>query len=453
MHKVKVVKIKNTKKHPNADRLCIGTADGFQVITAAGTEDGTFGLFIPEGSQISHSFATKLGVTKEQGGMLDGSCRIRAIRLRGEASEGLWVALDHISDSVLCQELYDLSLNQIEAFDTIGGEVVCWRYESPAQKVKRIKQTQNKTTNRLVVDLVKHHKTGHLVNCVDALGRLNCGRLIWTEKIHGTSGRTGRVLCDKPLGRFSKLWNRVSPKFLCIRPSREYRVVTGTRNTIISESSGKDNYRYRIHEQIAPYLRNGETWYYEIAGYQDSGKPIMATHHIKKDAKKLLGPDLSKKLKDELAFPGTNSEIRYHYGCSPSNPSNTPNTNQFKVFVYRMTQCSEFGDAHELTYEQIGERFDSLYDSGFDPDFKILLVPCLEQRDLPMGTDEIKKISDELNCDSSCVANHQIREGVVLRVDLADQKFKCMKHKSLAFKVLEGILRNNNNFVDEEELA
>jgi hypothetical protein len=47
-----------TSKHPNADRLQLGTVAGSTVVVGLETADGEMGIFFPEGLQLSPEYAT-----------------------------------------------------------------------------------------------------------------------------------------------------------------------------------------------------------------------------------------------------------------------------------------------------------------------------------------------------------------------------------------------------------
>ena len=54
---------------------------------------------------------------------------------------------------------------------------------------------------------------------------------------------------------------------------------------------------------------------------------------------------------------------------------------------------------------------------------------------------------------NSTLDDTHIREGIVVRLEKANGRMKCYKHKSFEFKVLEGILKQDDNYVDIEDIS
>jgi len=58
-----------------------------------------------------------------------------------------------------------------------------------------------------------------------------------------------------------------------------------------------------------------------------------------------------------------------------------------------------------------------------------------------------------LVCGASTLDDTHIREGVVVRVEKANGTIKAYKHKSNEFKILEGIMKTSDDYVDAEEIV
>jgi hypothetical protein len=102
----KVVELTNLRKHENADRLQCAAIDGNNVITGLDAQNGSLYVYFPLESAInkeflswSNSFEDKeLNQNKEVKGFFNKKGRVRAIRLRGERSEGYIVPVQSVSD-------------------------------------------------------------------------------------------------------------------------------------------------------------------------------------------------------------------------------------------------------------------------------------------------------------------------------------------------------------------
>ncbi|MCY3849845.1 MAG: hypothetical protein OXF75_03455 [Acidimicrobiaceae bacterium] len=81
------------EEHPNADRLEVAVVDGWRVVVASGAfTDGDAAVYIPEASILPGPLIAELGLDGRLAGPSHN--RVKALRLRGELSQGLLVSLD-----------------------------------------------------------------------------------------------------------------------------------------------------------------------------------------------------------------------------------------------------------------------------------------------------------------------------------------------------------------------
>lgn len=420
-----------TSPHPNADRLQLADAAGYTCIVGLDHEDGELGIVFPEGGQLVHEFAMVNGLYRKHpetgepmGGYLDENRRIRALKLRGVESNALWLPLSAVEDWLVSLQERVPAFFEGDTLTEVGGRALCGKYYTPATlKAMRSQNPAKRKEVRRAQALDKHYDTPQL-----RASRLPPGEIIITEKLHGTSGRTGFVEVEQPQRWFVRALNRLP--FVNIRPRKRWEIVSGTRNCIL-ETDGlgekAKGYRFEAHRRITPYLRPGEVWYYELCGYEDSGAPIMAPHAIEK-----IGDST---LEKKLIKANFGPSLVYHYGCKPGT---------FRIDVYRITQ-----DGRDLPWDEVVDRVEW---AGLD------VVPLLE-RHLP-GTwvdGEIRHRIEELTRGPSCLGNLPIREGVCVRVEsVVDGEtivHKSLKHKGFVFCALEGIRKNDPDYVDAEEVA
>lgn len=105
---IEVCNVEAVRKHPNADRMCIVTVKGWDVIAGRNDKTGEMQfapgdkcVYFPPETVIPHEISDRMGVTKyltpmpkdEEGNRPEES-RIRVARLRGEASYGLLMACE-----------------------------------------------------------------------------------------------------------------------------------------------------------------------------------------------------------------------------------------------------------------------------------------------------------------------------------------------------------------------
>lgn len=423
-----VCKLSNVRKHPNADKLLLASAQGYQVIVGLNHKDGDLGVFFGEGGCLTEAMChnNNLFSHKEKNkdvtvaGFFGDNGRVRAQKFRGEISEGFWAPLEVL---IWAGDLP--GVKDGDQFDTFGGHKICQKYYTPA--TLRAMGSGNKRQEKQVDKydysmLLKHYDTKQIR---DNGHRIPVGAVLYiSEKIHGTSGRTGHIKVEKRLSKFKTWWNKHLPmKF----NNSEWIHVSGTRNTTIRPgehySGGfyeNTNFRGTVHDMIRLIgLKKGETLYYELVGFTENGATIMPAHDVEDKA-------LAKKYGNKMV---------YKYGCADK---------QLKIRVYRITQTNEDGYQVELSWPQVVARCKTL---GLQT-VPHLIGPLVYTGDLDELLETLKKHADG----PSTMDSDHIREGVVVRVEHEDM-MDAFKYKGYHFCELEGIRKNSDDYVDPEEIA
>ena len=97
-----------------------------------------------------------------------------------------------------------------------------------------------------------------------------------TLKMHGTSQRTGHLPTFH--GYRKTLWDRLFRREGT--PVYDWGYVSGTRRTVLETYDGgfygSNAFREQHSKRFEGKLRKGETVYYEVVGFTDTGVPIMA---------------------------------------------------------------------------------------------------------------------------------------------------------------------------------
>jgi hypothetical protein len=133
MYNAYVTTIKNVRLHPNADRLDLVDCFGNTVCVSHGSfADGDLCIYFPTDGQLSEEFCREHDLVRRKddsgnpcGGYLEPDKRnIKAIRLRGEKSDGLVMPLS-------CLEYTGIDIRTLEAgfcFTVINGHPICQKY-------------------------------------------------------------------------------------------------------------------------------------------------------------------------------------------------------------------------------------------------------------------------------------------------------------------------------------
>ena len=408
MYEAIIAPIMNVREHPNADKLKLATVCGFQVVVDKSQQEGTIGVFFPCDGKLTHPMLMANNLyhkhpetLEPMGGFFGVNGRVRAQRFRQEKSEGIWLPLESLAWTGA-----DLTkLKKGYTFTSINNHLICKKYVSVSTQ-RKMNSNQKQKTSKFPT-FKRHYETPKLRY---KLNEISVGDIVSiTEKAHGTSGRTARVIkAIKP-----RFWHKLFP------PRRTYKYVSGSRNLLLKFDEGTHclTSRQKIHEHFKDMgIHKGETFYYEIVGY-DNGIPIMGEQPIE-DQK------LRKKYGDTMI---------YSYGCDEAH--------QFDFYVYRITMVNEDGDVVEYSDSQLKKRC---------KDLGIKVVPELMKPFVCEDVDGLMDTCESLTLGSSVLDDTHIKEGVVLKNHTTD---KVYKYKSYHFCELEGIQKNNDEYVDVEEIS
>lgn len=439
MYKATILKIKNVRTHPNADRVLLATCHGNQVVVGIDTKEGDLGVYFPTDGQLSHEVCHYNNLYREASlnfdtdgktGMFDANRRVRTQKFRGEVSDGFWIPINVFDfiEKKLNKRL--LPLEEGLDLDEIIGVPICQKYVNK-NTLKAAGQTPGKKTRTAKTSVMfkEHFDTEHFGKYLHEFQKESL--IVITEKLHGTSGRVGYVLMGREL-----TWKDKLAKFFGIRVKEdEWGYLNGTRRVVLEETSGSQYHDPTIREiafsKFKDNLRKGETVYFEIVGFETSGVPIM--------------PRVETKKLNDKSFTEKYSEVMtYTYGC----PEKT-----CEIYVYRITITNEDGQSVDLCWNDVKSRsneigvnhvpelgttsMDKLWDSNRTGD----------ERDVQQ---DLFNLVDHLAQGPSVLDDSHIREGVCVRIDQFGLKPKVFKHKSFNFKVLEGIAKDSG-VVDAEE--
>ena len=422
MYKAIVTTIK-TRPHPNADRIQLGIACGYQVIIGLEVKNGNLGVYFPCDGQLSHEMCMKNSLYNKNpetgesmGGYFDKNRRVRAQIFRGEKSEGFWIPVSFF-------EWTGVTLKEGMEFDSLNGINICNKYFPPAtqnaianNKIKKTKSVRYSTNM-----FYQHFDTAQLRFNLNLIPK--GALIILSEKLHGTSGRTGYVLTEKNIKPWQYKINKLFRKYI-FKPKPIWMKLTGSRRVTFFPDQSKDfyyktNFRETISNDLS--LRKGETLYYEIVGFTDSGSSIMETHTVHdKNLIKRYGKDMT-----------------YSYGV----PLGA--VKPWRIFVYRITQTNEEGHSVDLSHSQMLSRVKEL---GLES------VPVLDtfihDGNPENLLEQVKKYADG----PSTLDQSHIREGVAIRVE-HENMHKIFKYKGFHFCELEGIRKNDDTYVDLEDIS
>ena len=459
-----IVKINELNKHSNADRLQIATIFGASVIVGLDVKIGDIGVYFPIDLQLSQEYCENNNLVrkldengKNIGGYLEPDKRnIRAMKLRGEKSEGLFMPLESLKYTG------ETKFEVGEKIEMLNGHEICRKYIPRGKKPAAAGKQGNKTRKHTVPIaplFAEHADTEQLVYNMDAFKPGD--QIEITLKMHGTSGRTGylpklqgykRTLLDKIFRRQGT-------------PIYDWGYVTGTRRVVLDDFKdggfyGSNAFREPHAKFFEGKLWKGETVYYEIVGFTTDGNPIMASVP-------------NNKISDKKFTKQYGPITVFSYGCTPERQAiehyneETEDTDitwtpQSDFYVYRMTLTNEDGDVVEYTpdfmryrCEQMGAKYVPVMWRGY-----------LDGPTGPVASDindwdageYVKGIAEKYYDGPDPIGKTHVREGVVIRI-VNRPKFCAYKHKNFSFKVLSGLAADlaaesgATDTMDEDRLA
>ena len=434
-----VVKVSNLQKHPNADRLQLVEFFGNTVIVGLDCYEGEIGIFFPTDLQLSVEYCNANNLVRKKdengnniGGYLEPDKRnIRAMKLRGAKSEGLYMPLGSLAFTGA--NLDDINIG--DRVDTVNGVEICRKY-IPHNSRQNSKGKSGVSKTRKHKDPIAPLFTEHVdtEQLAYNLGAFKPGDQIEiTLKMHGTSQRTGYLPILKGYKRnfFDWLLRRDG------KPIYDWGYVSGTRRVVLDGWEdggfyGSNAFREQHAKVFEGKLHKGETIYYEVVGFTDTGAPIMAAA----DNKKINDKEFTKQYGPTTTFS---------YGCEPTG-KDAP---QSDFYVYRMTMTNEDGDVVEYTPDFMRYRCEQMGVKCV-PVFTKFFCGNNDKRENETWGEMVKNFAERYYDGPDPVGKTHVREGVVVRI-VNRPSFTAYKHKNFSFKVLEDLVKDLADAPDMEE--
>ena len=470
MYSAYVTKLKNIRKHPNADKLNLAECFGNTVVIGKDYDAETFYLYFPTDGQLSEEYATINNLVRKKdengvnvGGYLDPDKRnIRAIKLRGEKSDGLVMPLESVAYTGV-----DMSLLQGEGIvvHMLNGHEICCKYV-PRRNPGRSSGNGNRTRKKKV-DIAplftEHADTEQLAYNLSAFRPGD--QIEISLKMHGTSQRTGYLpvfqgyvspipwvrwaikhINSDTKNKFAQILLKNAMKYA--NPVYDWGYVSGTRRTVLENYEGgyygDNEFRERHSKVFEGKLQKGETVYYEVVGFTNTGTPIMSTC-------------ANKKTQDKEFIKQYGETTVFSYGCEPTGKKTLYGRDdkgafaieqeapQSDMYVYRMTMTNEEGFVVEYTPEFMRYRCEQMGVKCVPVFYQGYIDPCTED-----AGSIVQSLAEQHYDGPDPIGKTHVREGVVVRI-VNRPKFAAYKHKNFSFKVLEGIIKEVAEAPDMEE--
>jgi RNA ligase (TIGR02306 family) len=236
------------KEHPNADRMELAFAGGYQVCVRKGDyKTGDLAVYIPVDSILPNNLEAMIFGPDSKVKLKNH--RVKAIKLRGAVSQGMLVPLEYAGNTF------------VKVGDDVTEMLGITKYAPPLKAIPQGMQVKGPARHHHP-DFHKYTSVNHLKKYYDAIPE---GTSVWnTEKLHGTNFRAGWVKF-RPRTFLQKLKNIFSR-------SQKWEFVYGSHNVQLMDGKGKESFagnvykRVVLKENLKATIPKGQVWYGEIIG-------------------------------------------------------------------------------------------------------------------------------------------------------------------------------------------
>ena len=433
----KVVALGKSVTHPNADRLQGFIIDHARIYADLSYKEHDICIYFPLECQIDSRILSYLNLYSDKSlnrdnslkGFFGSKGRVKAVRLRGEPSQGFLLRAQDFVDAVKTFSSFNrlIDIDSIdEEFDSIGDEVIVKKYVVQDQRKSGVKSDKKlaKKISRVVENQFRFHiDTEHLKKNIYKVNRNNYVSI--TAKLHGTSVIFGKLLTYRKLSFIEKVLKKLGINI----NDKQYDLLYSSRRVIKNDDLNTQANHYYSSDVWGDAVKTfeyavqkGYTLYGEIVGYTRDGAYIQKG---------------------------------YDYGCIQTIYENEYVEGvHYKVFIYRITITNEDGNVSELSWRQIkaycehfGIRYVPEYYFGKLVDFDKSLKKIKSDEEF---NETVIKLLEEKYLEKYCefCGNRVPSEGIVLRVDKLFN-FDAYKMKSFMFLEMES-KQLDDNVIDIE---
>ena len=410
-----VVEVKALRELENCDNVQGLSVFGLQAIVDKSVKVGDLGLFFPAETQLSEEFAkmnnlhrhTDRNADPNEKGYFEDNRRVKALKFRGHASNAFFIPLESLDYLNKVKGVVDPRefFKAGDTFDKIGDHEICKKYVLKEPGVNRGPSAKVKRVDLKVFPV--HIDTDNYWRNADKIP--GDAEVVVTQKLHGTSGRWGKVPVTQDLTWLEKIARKLGVRVA----DKQTQLVAGSRMVVKS---------------IDGELEEGKNHFYLTDLWSEWGKTL---HDLIPDNFIVYGELVG------WTSDSTPIQKNYTYDLEPG---------KSELYVYRVAVVTEAGRTVDLSWSQVKEfcfetglkhvpEIRRIHHKDFDVDLYIDSVLYEDWSDNEAGSfaDVPIRLSDPKTVD----------EGVVVRYD-GPQGVYLLKAKSPIF------LAHETKMLDEE---
>ncbi len=184
-----IVRIDSLHPLENSDNLLGAPLLGMQAIVSKDTEVGAIGVLFVAETQLSEEYAARNNLfrhhefneDKEKTGFIEDNRRVKAIKLRGNRSDALFMPLSSLAYTKV--DLADLEVGDV--FEELNGFEICKKYEVRRKSYPTHEKKKNKVFTRVDEKMFpRHYETDQYYRVLETFKPYT--EVIVTQKLHGT---------------------------------------------------------------------------------------------------------------------------------------------------------------------------------------------------------------------------------------------------------------------------
>lgn len=276
-----IVRIEHLNPLENSDNLMGAPLLGMQAIVSKDTEIGTVGVVFVSGTQLSDEYTARNNLyrhkefneDKEKAGFIEDNRRVKAIKLRGNRSDALFMPLSSLAYTKV--DLSDFKVGDV--FEELNGHEICKKYEVKRKSVPRHEKNKHKVFERVDEKLFpRHYDTSQYYRVLDVYKPYT--EIIVTQKLHGCLLRFSHIPVKRELTLVERLVGKLGVKV----QKEEYDHVYGS-NRVIKDANNERQQHFYDHDIWTEAGRRYDDMvpenfvvYGELVGWTPDGSPIQA---------------------------------------------------------------------------------------------------------------------------------------------------------------------------------
>ena len=207
-----IVRISALNPLENSDNLLGAPLLGMQAIVSKDTEIGTVGVVFVSGTQLSDEYTARNNLfrhkefneDKEKAGFIEDNRRVKAIKLRGNRSDALFMPLSSLAYTKV--DLSELKVGDV--FEEINGHEICKKFELKHKSGPAHEKNKHKVFTRVDEKMFpRHYDTSQYYRVLDVYKPYT--EIIVTQKLHGTLGRAAHIKVIRKLSVLERILLRL----------------------------------------------------------------------------------------------------------------------------------------------------------------------------------------------------------------------------------------------------